>query len=74
MERPIPARFARLRLKYGFDGKAKTGVCLGEIKVIAKPGFDLTQGRGSNIADPQLGGHVVWSRPRIAGSRWDVRS
>jgi hypothetical protein len=71
LEQPVLARFARLQLKYGFNGQAKAGVGLGELKVIAKPGFDVSGGKGFNLADPGLGGHVVWSRPQISASGWD---
>ena len=71
LEQPTLARFARLQLKYGFHGGAGGGVSLGEIKVIARPGIDISGGKGFNIADPVLGGHVVWSRPQISAANWD---
>ena len=71
LERPIPARYARLQLRHAFDGTAGPGLGFGELKVIAKPGIDISAGKGFNIADPTLGGHVVWSRPAITPSGWD---
>jgi hypothetical protein len=73
LDQPVSARFARLQLKHGYGGGSRGGVSLGEFKVIAKPGFDISGGEGFNIADPALGGHVVWSRPQITASGWDGR-
>jgi von Willebrand factor type A domain len=71
LEQSVPARFARLQLKHGFSGGSRGGVSLGEFKVIAKPGFDVSAGKGFNIADPAFGGHVVRSRPQISSAGWD---
>jgi hypothetical protein len=71
LEEPVQARFARLRFEETFDGRPRSQAVLGEIKVIAKPGIDITGGKGFNLADPALGGHVVWSRPAITASNWD---
>jgi hypothetical protein len=71
LDQPQMARFARLQLKHGFNGRSRGGVALGEFKVIARPGFDISGGKGFNIAEPALGGHVVWSRPPISASGWD---
>jgi hypothetical protein len=68
---PVLARFARLQLKHGYDGSAATPISLGEFKVIARPGTDISGGAGFNLADPGLGGHVVWSKPPISASNWD---
>lgn len=67
---PVAARFARLRLIDDFTGNPGGTRGLGEWKVIALPGADPTGGVGFDLADPSLGGHVVWSRPEIS-SRWD---
>lgn len=72
LDEPVMARFARLQLKHGYNGRSRGGVALGEFKVIAKPGYDISGGEGFNIADPALGGHVVWSRPQISSARWDA--
>ena len=71
LDQSVPAKYARLQLKHGFNGRSRGGVSLGEFKVIAKPGFDISGGKGFNIADPAFGGHVVWSRPQISASGWD---
>jgi len=71
LDRPVRARYARLHLKDTWEGRPKAHLSLGELKVIAKPGFDISGGKGLNLADPTLGGHVVWSRPPITASNWD---
>ena len=71
LDEPLPARFARLTPRRAFDGLAGPALGLGEFKVIAVPGYDLSAKRGFNLADPSLGGHVVWSRPAITASGWD---
>jgi hypothetical protein len=71
LEQPVEARFARLQLKAAWDGSSGSSLGLGEIKVITTPGTDITDGKGFNIADPMLGGHVVWSRPPISTQVWD---
>jgi hypothetical protein len=70
---PVAARYARLQVKHSFDGVALPSIGLGELKVIARPGFDISKGKGLNLADPFLGGHVVWSRPQISGAGWDTQ-
>lgn len=71
LDQSVSAKFARLQLKHDFGGGSRGSVALGEFKVIAKPGLDISGGKGFNIADPTLGGHVVWSRPQISASGWD---
>jgi hypothetical protein len=71
LQEPVAARFARLQLRHGFDGSAGTAIALGEFKVVAKPGVDISAGAGFNLADPELGGHVVWSQPPLSGSSWE---
>ncbi len=72
LDEPVTARYARLQLIHGYSGGSRGGVSLGEFKVIAKPGVDITGGEGFNIADPEIGGHVAWSRPQITASDWDT--
>ena len=67
---PFKARFARLQLLNSHEGKSNTSIGLGEWKVVARAGTDLSTGKGFNLASPELGGHVVWSRPAIRNS-WD---
>ena len=60
-DRSRPATLA-CTSKTPFEGaRPKPPSVLGELKVIAKPGFDISGGKGFNLADPTLGGHVAWS-------------
>jgi len=59
---PVPARFARLRVDGTFELPMKD-VGIGEWKVNLEPGYDLSDGRGFNLADPALGGHLVLVLP-----------
>ena len=61
LDKPYPARHARLRLLSSQGNKYN--VCLGEWKVVAQPGFSPWKGGGANLADLELGGHVVWASP-----------
>ncbi|MGA8205788.1 MAG: hypothetical protein WB812_14810 [Woeseiaceae bacterium] len=63
LERPMPARFARLRIDSTFQEQSSQRVFAAEWKVILEPGFDLSAGTGFNLAEPELGGHVVWDAP-----------
>jgi hypothetical protein len=72
LDQAVRARYARLQLKYGFNGQVLPSLGFGELKVIAEPGFDLSGGEGFNLADPALGGHVVWSSPQISAAVWDT--
>lgn len=60
---PVPARFARLKIDGTFQESTVQRVFAGEWKVILEPGYDLSLGAGFNLADPDLGGHVVWDWP-----------
>ena len=71
LKKPMAARYARLRLKHAFNGRAAPALSFGELKVITKPGIDISLGKGFNLADPTLGGHVVWSLPGITPASWD---
>lgn len=70
LDQPRSARFARLRMKHGFSGAAGEQLSVAEWKVIARPGTDVSNGQGFNLADLDLGGHVVYSRPTTS-VRWD---
>ena len=59
---PVPATFAQLRITSVY-GNGVDHVALGEWKVVATPGVVPTAGP-LNIADPSLGGHVVWMDPQ----------
>ena len=63
---PQQARFARLIPKTGH--LAYQWIDLGEFKVIAEPGFVPDTLRPINIAEHDLGGHLVWSRPWVRGN------
>jgi len=73
LDQPVMARFARLQLKSSWDGVARSSIGFGELKVIARPGIDISDGEGLNLADPALGGHIVWSRPTIEVGSWDLK-
>ena len=60
---PVPARFARLRVNETFQESSNNRLLGAEWKVILEPGYDMSGGMGFNIADPALGGHVVWDWP-----------
>ena len=70
LDAPVPATHARLLLEGAWVGEIGRRLTLGEIKVIAEPGFAPAGVDALNIADPGHGGHVVWSEPAI-GARWD---
>ena len=63
LEEPIPARFARLRIDSTFQERSSQRVFFSEWKVILRPGFDLSDGAGFDIANPAVGGHLVWDDP-----------
>ena len=70
LDAPMGARFARLLVHNNWFQGTDYGNTLGGFKVIAQPGYDLHSGHAVNIADPALGGHVVWARPWISPG-WD---
>lgn len=61
---PVAARFARVRVLGGHGDEAN--VYLSSLAVVAEPGSTALEGRGANIAAPEVGGHVVWSDPLLA--------
>ena len=63
---PVRARFARLHLRSNQPGKPNSRSALAEWKVIGAPGENPFNTATFNLADPRLGGHVVWSRPLLA--------
>lgn len=63
LDRPVNARFARLRIESTFEEASSQRVTASEWKVILAPGFDLSHGVGFNLADPALGGHLAWDWP-----------
>lgn len=65
LDEPTPARFARLMFDHNWSGSPRAGETLGEFEVIATPGADISGGEGFNLGQRDLGGHVVWARPRI---------
>jgi len=60
---PVRAHFAQLRLRSNQPGVSANQTTLGEWKVIAVPGERPFAATEFNIADPALGGHIVWSQP-----------
>jgi von Willebrand factor type A domain len=65
LKSPVPARFARLTFRDSFNGAPRSQLNLGELKIIVEPGTDLSNGKGFNLADPALGGHIVWAKPDL---------
>jgi len=66
-ERPIEARFARLEIRSRQSGNADWA-SLGEWKVVAIPGVHPFGAERFNLADPAIGGHIVWSEPLLPES------
>lgn len=67
-ERPVSAQYIRLKLKSNHIGTTNSPIGLGEFKAIAAPGF--VPKTDFNLAQPELGGHVVWADPPIERN-WD---
>ena len=65
---PARARFAQLRIRSNQPqpGNPNNRSTLAEWKVIGAPGEHPFPTATFNLADPILGGHVVWSRPIFA--------
>jgi len=64
LDKPVLARYARLRVDDTYEERDGDGrAFFTEWKVILQPGFDLSAGAGFNIANPELGGHLVWDWP-----------
>ena len=61
LPRSVSARFARLRIVAN-RAKRPEGAALAEWKVIAAPGA-ASAAEGFDLADPRVGGHLVWARP-----------
>lgn len=70
LDAPVQARFAQLRLAQTYNGGADDQINLGEWKIIARPGEDISDGKGYNLADLELGGHIVYARPPVTVD-WD---
>ncbi|MFP4036275.1 MAG: OmpA family protein [Desulfobacteraceae bacterium] len=62
-DRPVEARYARLRLRSNHEGASTGRVGMGQWKVIAAPGESVAPERPFNIGAQKLGGHVVWADP-----------
>ena len=67
LDAPVEASYARLRLTDNWVGDGRVG--LGEWKVMGTPGGPLPEAI-ANLADPELGGHIVRSHPPV-GPDWD---
>lgn len=61
-----PARFAQLRMRSNHQYN-EGSIRLGEWKVIAAPGQAIAGTQGLNLANPDLGGHIVWYDPQMRG-------
>ncbi len=72
LDTAVSARYARLRPLGAAGGAPESfgGVTLGEFKVVAEPGW--RPGNATfNLADPDLGGHLVRSDPPISGNAFN---
>lgn len=67
--KPVKARFMRLHLASPTTLYGAPGVILAEWKVIAVPGAKALGEKPLNIANPELGGHVVWSSWNFSGQQ-----
>ncbi len=70
LEEPVPARFARLRIRSNRTG-SREGIALAEWKVITSPGSQPLGAASFDLAEPRLGGHVVWASPPYGESESD---
>ena len=66
LQTPVPARFAQLRIRSTWSGTRST-LQLGEWQVVATPGW--APSAAFDIADPALGGHIVWTDPGATDPR-----
>ena len=66
LDSPVTARFARLRVLSAQSPIAST-VSIGEWKVVAAPNWQPAD-TPFNLADPELGGHVVYQEPPLNDS------
>jgi len=72
LDEPVPARYVRLlpiAPQLGYTGYG--AIRLGEFKVVAETGWRPGDG-AFNLADPDIGGHVVWTDPAQRASRFDT--
>ena len=73
-ENPVMAKSVRLipLSAWQMGGRADDGIHLSELRAVAQPGFVPESLSGFNLADPALGGHVVWTRPELGvDGPWD---
>lgn len=71
LDEPVQARYARLLpIAPHFPSTGYGAARVGEFKVVAAPDW-RPQGEAFNLADPDLGGHLVWGEPWIRGSTFD---
>ena len=68
--KPVLSGFLKLRVRSTWQKANKGRICLGEIKALADPDADFSGGQGWNLAQPELGGHVVWSSFRAIRLTW----
>lgn len=71
LDEPVQARYARLIPIRPQFAHLRIGIArLGEFKVVAEPGW-RPHDESFNLADPDLGGHLVWAEPWIRGSAFN---
>lgn len=59
-DKPVSATHVRLHLESTSGLQDGVDAVLAEFKIIAAPGTEVFSGKPLNLADPALGGHVVW--------------
>ncbi|NEZ04957.1 VWA domain-containing protein [Wenzhouxiangella sp. XN201] len=71
LDAPVHARYARLLpLAPHYISSNYSHVRIGEFKVLGESGW-RPHDEAFNLADPNFGGHLVWSEPWIRGSAFD---
>lgn len=71
LDEPVQARYARLLpMAPHFPSTGYGTARVGEFKVVAAPDW-RPRSEAFNLADPDLGGHLVWGDPWIRGSAFD---
>ena len=69
LDYPQSAKYARLIIHNNHEDNNNGIIGLGEFKVIAQS--DSLLDKKLNIAQPKLGGNVIWAKPS-SGSTWDI--
>ncbi len=71
---PVMVKYLRLipLSAWRMGGRDDGRIHLSELRAVAQPGFVPSNLSEFNLADPRLGGHVVWTRPELdVDGPWD---